>query len=221
MSTHAIKPTEGKKKVRRRCDQVVLRHSTRVITSALTNKTAADSRFSGSEPGFGLPGEMRTAVTADVIALPVKPHTRVCEEVINRRGRSHVYVSSSRAVDVSLGTKRSGFRAHTSKRKRDRKSYYSILARTDGEAATSSPIPEQANLLAVATAELRKVHNGGRGQEASKHGHHKRTCRERLKPFNSNHWEVKRQMNTSHENHFSKGVHRPYAICVGNRQESD
>lgn len=44
-----------------------------------------------------------------MIALPVKPHTRVCEEVINRRGRSHVYVSSSRAVDVSLGTERSGF----------------------------------------------------------------------------------------------------------------
>lgn len=71
--------------------------------------------LAGSEPGLGLPGETRAAVTADVIALPVKPHTRVCEEVINRRGRSHVYVSSSRAVDVSLGTERSGFRAQTSK----------------------------------------------------------------------------------------------------------
>ncbi|TSV68136.1 hypothetical protein Baya_13413 [Bagarius yarrelli] len=70
----------------------------------------------GLSQGYGLPGEKRSAVGADVIALPVKPHTRVCEEVINRRGRSHVYVSSSRAVDVSLGTKKSGFRAHPSKR---------------------------------------------------------------------------------------------------------
>lgn len=69
----------------------------------------------GSEPGLGLPRETHAAITADVIALPVKPHSRMCEKVINRRGRSHVYVSSSRAVDVSLGTKRSGFGAHTSK----------------------------------------------------------------------------------------------------------
>lgn len=85
-----------------------------------------------------------------------------------------------------------------------------------------------------------KVHNGGRGQEGSKvrsgflyqgavfgetragtggsvsslqHGHHNRTCRERFKPFNSNRCEVKRQMNASHEKHFSKGVRRPYAMC--------
>lgn len=87
------------------------------VTVLLLNQSATSSAFfplqkadsAGSEPGLGLPGEMCAVVTADVIALPVKPHTRVCEEVINRRGRSHVYVSSSRAVDVSLGTKGSVF----------------------------------------------------------------------------------------------------------------
>lgn len=37
-----------------------------------------------------------------------------------------------------------------------------------GRQRRPSPIPEQANLLAGAAEAVRKVHNGGRGQEGSK-----------------------------------------------------
>lgn len=51
----------------------------------------------------------------------------------------------------------------------DRKSYYLILGLTDGAADTSSPIPEQTNLVAGATA-TEQEHNGGRGHRVSKVG---------------------------------------------------